>query len=177
MAGCIPVTILCRILGLFFIFLRFVSSYACELQFDWKTLSSIFFRRFVFCIREIMYANNCVFHCVHKQIDNAFSPGDNYSFREWLQITLRLLSSKFRKHSSFAYVISRIQNTNRQKKTWTMFFNQIAVHTQNFWQIWEKSNSVQHVKWHISTFNNTWYTVQHLLNNSSNICWTVYHWL
>ena len=23
-----------------------------------------------------------VFHCVHKEIDNAFSPGDNYSFRE-----------------------------------------------------------------------------------------------
>ena len=32
-----------------------------------------------------------VFYCVHKEIDNAFSPGDNYSFREsGLQITLRL---------------------------------------------------------------------------------------
>ena len=52
------------------------------------------FRRFVFRIREIMYAKNCVFHCVHKEIDNAFSPGDNYSFREsGLQIALRLLSS------------------------------------------------------------------------------------
>ena len=74
-----------------------------------------FFRRLVFHIREITYANNCVFHCVHKEIDNAFSLGDNYSFREsGLQITLHLLSS--RKHSSFAYVISRIRNTNRQKK-------------------------------------------------------------
>ena len=37
---------------------------------------------------------NCVFHCVHKEINNAFSPGDNYSFREsGLQITLHLLSS------------------------------------------------------------------------------------
>ena len=53
-----------------------------------------FFPRFVFRIREITYAKNCVFHCVHKEIDNAFSPGDNYSFREsGLQITLRLLSS------------------------------------------------------------------------------------
>ena len=35
-----------------------------------------------------------VFHCVHKEIDNAFSLGDNYSFHESdLQITLRLLSS------------------------------------------------------------------------------------
>ena len=35
-----------------------------------------------------------VFHCVHKEIDNAFSPGNNYSFHESdLQITLRLLSS------------------------------------------------------------------------------------
>ena len=48
----------------------------------------------MFRIREITYANNCVFHCVHKEIDNAFSPGANYSFREsGLQITLRLLSS------------------------------------------------------------------------------------
>ena len=78
----------------FFDFLRFVRSYACEPQFDWKTLSSLFFRPFVFRIREITYANNCVFHCVHKEIDNAFSPGANYLFREsGLQITLRLLSS------------------------------------------------------------------------------------
>ena len=35
-----------------------------------------------------------VFHCVHKEINNAFSPGADYSFREsGLQITLRLLSS------------------------------------------------------------------------------------
>ena len=57
------------------------------------------------------------FHCVHKEIDNAFSPGDNYSFHESdLQITLRLLNSWLRKHSCFAYVISRIRNTNRPKK-------------------------------------------------------------
>ena len=48
----------------------------------------------MFRIREITYAKNCVFHCVHKEIDYAFSPGDNYSFHESdLQITLRLLSS------------------------------------------------------------------------------------
>ena len=39
----------------------------------------------MFRIREITYAKNCVFHCVHKEIDK---------FREsGLQITLRLLSS------------------------------------------------------------------------------------
>ena len=80
-------------------------------------MSSFFFGRFVFRIREITYAKNCVFHCVHKEIDNAFSPGDNYSFHESdLQITLRLLNSWLRKHSCFAYVISRIRNTNRPKK-------------------------------------------------------------
>ena len=48
----------------------------------------------MFRVREITYANNCVFHCVHKEIDNALSLGANYSFREsGLQITLRLLSS------------------------------------------------------------------------------------
>ena len=46
-----------------------------------------------------MYVNNCVFHCLHKEIDNAFFPGANYSFRELL-----------------AYVISQIRNTNRRKK-------------------------------------------------------------
>ena len=72
----------------------------------------------MFRIREITYAKNCVFHCVHKEIDNAFSPGDNYSFHESdLQITLRLLSSSLgNTDSSFAYVISRIRNTNRPKK-------------------------------------------------------------
>ena len=45
-----------------------------------------FFRPFVFRIREITYANNCVFHCIHKEIDNAFRESG-------LQITLRLLSS------------------------------------------------------------------------------------
>ena len=53
-----------------------------------------FFHRFVFRIREMTYANNCVFHCLHKEIDNAFSPGANNSFREsGLQTKLRLLSS------------------------------------------------------------------------------------
>ena len=57
-----------------------------------------------------------VFHCVHKEIDNAFSPGANYLFSEsGLQITLRLLSSSLG-NSCFANVISRIQNTNRRQK-------------------------------------------------------------
>ena len=48
----------------------------------------------LFRIREITFAKNCVFHCVHKEIDNAFSPGDNYSFCEsGLQIASHLLSS------------------------------------------------------------------------------------
>ena len=59
----------------------------------------------------------------------------------------------------------------------------------NKWQLVERNkaklyfgsttfNSFQHVEWHISTFNITWYTVQqqwqHLLLNN---CWTLYHWL
>ena len=37
---------------------------------------------------------NCVFHYVHKEINNAFSPGASYSFHEsGFQITLGLLSS------------------------------------------------------------------------------------
>ena len=39
---------------------------------------------------------NCVFACVHKEIDNSLFPGAYYSFRESdLQITSRLLGSSF----------------------------------------------------------------------------------
>ena len=49
------ITNLCRILGRFSIFLRFIRSFAFELQFDWKTLSTIFFLPIcVSCSR-----NNC----------------------------------------------------------------------------------------------------------------------
>ena len=65
------ITALCRILGRF----RFFSDLSEVLHVNCVCV-------FVFRIREITYANNCVFHCVHKEIDNAFSPGDNYSFRE-----------------------------------------------------------------------------------------------
>ena len=45
-------------------------------------------------MNKIYFYSLHVFHCVHKEIDNAFSLGDNYSFREsGLQITLHLLSS------------------------------------------------------------------------------------
>ena len=36
----------------------------------------------------------------------------------------------------------------------------------------DENNPVQRVEWHISTFNVAWHTVQHLLNNSCNICWS-----
>ena len=44
------------------------------------------------------------------------------------------------------------------------------------YSVQQHSTALQHVEWHISTFNNTWYTVNiswaHLLLNK---CWTVYH--
>ena len=76
---------------------------------------------------------NCVFHCVHKEIDNAFSPGDNYSFRESdLQITLRLLSSSLGNTVLLHTLFLEYKTQIGQKKNWTMFFNRIAVHMQNF---------------------------------------------
>ena len=92
-----------------------------------------FFGRFVFRIREITYAKNCVFHCVHKEIDNAFSPGDNYSFRESdLQLTLRLLSSSLGNTVLLHTLFLEYETQIAQKKHWTIFFNRIAVHMQNF---------------------------------------------
>ena len=121
---------------LFYAVLRFFSDLSEVLHVNCNSIEKhcpvSFFCQFVFYIREITYANNCVFHCIHKEIDNAFFPGANYLFCEsGLKITLRLLSSSLG-NSSFAYVISQIRNTNRQKKYWTMFFNQIAIHMQNF---------------------------------------------
>ena len=122
-----------------------------------------FFGRFVFRIREITYAKNCVFHCVHKEIDNAFSPGDNYSFHESdLQITLRLLSSSLGNTVLLHTLFLEYETQIGQKKNWTMFFNRIAVHMQNFWQIWEKSKNglkfdirrfcIQPFKWKPNTY-------------------------
>ena len=85
----------------------------------------------MFRIQET-YAKNCVFHCVHIEIDNAFSPGDNYSFREsGLQIALRLLSSNLG-NTVLLHTLFLENETQIDKKKWTMFFNRIAVHMQNF---------------------------------------------
>ena len=59
-----------------------------------------------------------VFHCVHKEIDNAFSPGDNYSFREsGLQITLRLLSSSLGNTVLLHTLFLEYETQISQKKT------------------------------------------------------------
>ena len=72
-----------------------------------------------------------VFHCAHKEIDNA--TGDNYSFRESdLQITLRLLSSSLGNTVLLHTLFLEYETQIGQKKSWTMFFNRIAVHMQNF---------------------------------------------
>ena len=76
----------------------------------------------MFRIREITYAKNCVFHCVHKEIDNAFSLGDNYSFREsGLQITLRLLSSSLGNTVVLHTLFLEYETQIDQKKTGQCF--------------------------------------------------------
>ena len=68
--------------------------------------------------------------------------GDNYSFHASdLQITLRLLSSSLRNTVLLHTLFLEYETQIGQKKNWTMFFNRIAVHMQNFWQIWEKSKN------------------------------------
>ena len=66
----------------------------------------------MFRIQEITHAKNCVFHCVHKEIDNALFSGANYSFREGgLQITLRLLSSSL---GSFSLITGLLYNVHKE---------------------------------------------------------------
>ena len=98
-----------------------------------KNIVQYFFRQFLFRIQEIMYANNCVFHCIHKEIDNAFSPGANYSFREsGLQITLHFLSSSLGNTVLLHTLFLEYETQISEKKYWTMFFNRIAIHMHNF---------------------------------------------
>ena len=74
-----------------------------------------------------------LFHCVHKEIDKAFSPGANYSFHEsGLQITLRLLSSSLGNTVLLHTLFLEYETQIGENKYWTMFFNRIAVHMQNF---------------------------------------------
>ena len=81
----------------------------------------------MFRIREITYANNCVFHCIHKEIDNASSLGANYSFREsGLQITLRLLSSSLG-NTVLLHTLFLKYETNRLKKSTAQCFSNCAV--------------------------------------------------
>ena len=119
-AGCI--TALCRILGRFSIFLRFVRSSVCELQFDWKTLSSFFF--WPICVS---YSRNNV--CKRTVFPH---PERKHC---------RFLCVRNEKHSSLHTLFLEYETQIGQKKNWTMFFNRIAVHMQNFRQIWEKSKN------------------------------------
>ena len=87
----------------------------------------------MFRIQEITHANNCVFHCVHKEIDNTFSLGANYSFHEsGLQITLRLLSSSLGNTVLLHTLFLEYETQIGEKKHWTMFLNRIALHMHNF---------------------------------------------
>ena len=54
---------------------------------------------------------------IHKEIDNAFSPGANYSFREsGLQITLRLLSSSLQTNTVLLHTLFLEYETQISKK-------------------------------------------------------------
>ena len=127
MAECI--NNLCRILDRFLIFLRFVRSFACELQFNWKTLSSIFFS--AICVS---YSRNNI--C--KEL--CFSLRTQRNRQRFLSSCLIICSVRVvcKLHYvvlakvSFAYVISRIRNTNRRKIYCTMCFSGIAIHMHNF---------------------------------------------
>ena len=66
---------------------------------------------------------------IHKEIDNAFSPGANFLFCEsGLQITLRLLSSSLGNTVLLHTLFLEYETQIGGKKYWTMFFNRIAVH-------------------------------------------------
>ena len=111
------ITNLCRILGRFSIFLRFVRTYACEQQFHWKTLSSIFF--LPICVSYLI--NNVCKTAVFPKLElrrrnvicKPLSQNESLAPRE-KALSISLCTQW--KTQLFAYVISRIRNANRQKK-------------------------------------------------------------
>ena len=48
-----------------------------------------------------MFAKNCIFACVHKEMDNAMFPGANYSFNESGLQNQVFLAQVFGSHFSF----------------------------------------------------------------------------
>ena len=74
-----------------------------------------------------------VFYCVHKEIDNSFSSGANYSFREsGLQITLRLLSSSLGNTVLLHTLFLEYETQIAKKKIMDNVFYRIAVHMHKF---------------------------------------------
>ena len=72
-----------------------------------------------------------VFHCVHKEIDNAFSPGDNYSFHEsGLQITLCLLCSSLGKKFFCIRYFSNTKHKPAKKKLDNVFQSNCSSHAK-----------------------------------------------
>ena len=65
------------------------------------------------------------------------------SVRVGLQITLRLLSSSLGNTVLLHTLFLEYETQIGKRKKWTMFFNRIAVHMQNFLQIGEKSKNGQ----------------------------------
>ena len=108
----------------------------------WKTLSSFFV--WPICV-SYLRNNVCKELCFSLRTQRnrqCFLSGWQLFVPESdLQITLCLLSSSLGNTVLLHTLFLEYETQIGQKKNWTMVFNRIAVHMQNFWQIWEKSKN------------------------------------
>ena len=82
----------------------------------------------------------------------------------WRQLTLQTPCW------SFPPSLVTLRNAKLESEWLTSFDKRQVVERNRKSQAVFSFNYVQHVGWHISTFNITWYTPRHLLNSSCNIC-------
>ena len=107
----------------------------------------------------------------------------------WSRVGLSTHINTFSKfHSNTAAVSvamldlsTKPHGTKLENHWWTSFNKRQLVERNRLklYSVQQRSTTVQHVERHVSTFNNTWYSLfniswAHLLLNK---CWTMYHWL
>ena len=96
----------------------------------------------------------------------------SYRLISWLVLS-KLQSKSATSNSSAAMLIFPGNHVTPNSKTKP--FNKLQLVERNRAMLCFRSttfNNFRHVERHISTFNIAWYTVQHLLNSSCNICYS-----
>ena len=115
---------------------------------------------------ELFNTKSLVIGSENKGHQNIIYEG-NKGACSWTQQSYILYNQRF---FSRWYTVQHLTKFVAQQKCWTMLHKRVERNRAGFYFRWTSFNNIQRVEWHISTFNMTRHTVQHLLNKSCNIC-------